>query len=760
MAHPSIPSIHLQPPSVDFIDNRLPAIHDVFRDRDVHYDSVLQRYVENRIITDADGSGAGESQDNSQAVVQPSYSFGDVGDSEKFWGLIFPDAMKKFIQEHPNEPQQRDKSGYSIRTQTTWDGVNEQLHKAREVYDGTKQGFRGRCKRVFRKIGDNTAEPAQNIIRVIPDIDYVSPILGAVQLLLNAFTTASSVRETVTSSLEDRNLDDLFADVEVFLITFPDMSKIKDAAVSLVVSVMKAIEDAIGFFLSNQVSRAASALGRGKSGYQKPLLASLGAIQKSSRKLIHQAQNAHFVSTQIGLNAIWNDTGRLVMSQRMTGQAMEYLIDKVDRGYREGAQFYNTVHRLLLDAEESKKARDLSLQNKIASLEEKIASLEGSSRASTPGTPEPTPVWPNQPTAWVGYQHQFGSYLPAYHNPWPGAFPPQEVITGPSFNASSYIHLPINLFSPQSQPRSPPSPQQLRTVSSSYLLGLLNIPLDLYKTDLDVVKDDSYRIPRKLRAHAEQVTRTMQFRDWIVTPNSRRLLIHGELPRQSLATWRVSPLSHFCAMLMHMLRERDNYIPLVFFCGCHVEPEDGNIGASAMMKSLVAQLLQQIPFESLTLDESVGLNCLSESNCNISKLCDLFVWLVHRQLSRDYTLVCMIDGVGFYETDEFELDVLVVMKMLLQLSEETLHEDDDGEPLRGDIKVLITTPFATDAIQGLFEDMNGSNEMSFVSMSGLPKINEYLDMSEDLWNNEDSEDGDNSDPGRAMSDEVDSHSDS
>jgi hypothetical protein len=185
MAHPSIPSIHLQPPSVDFIDNRLPAIHDVFRDRDVHYDPVLRRYVENRTITDGNVSDAGESLDNSQSLIQSSYSFGDVGDSEKFWGLIFPDAMKKFIQEYPNEPKQRDKSGYSIRAQTTWDGVNEQLHKAREVYDGTKQGFRGRCKRVFRKIGDNTAEPAQNIIKVIPDIDYVSPILGAVQLLLN-----------------------------------------------------------------------------------------------------------------------------------------------------------------------------------------------------------------------------------------------------------------------------------------------------------------------------------------------------------------------------------------------------------------------------------------------------------------------------------------------------------------------------------------------------------------------------------------------
>lgn len=530
--------------------------------------------------------------------------------------------------------------------------------------------------------------------------------------------------------------------------------------------------------LHHLVIRAASAIGRGKTGYQKPLLASLGAIQKSSQKLIHQAQNAHFASTQIGLKAIWNgkwqlyllysvvcltanfiiDTGRLVMTQRMTGQAMEYLIDKVDRGYREGAQFYNTVHRLLLDAEESKKARDQSLQNKIASLEEKIASLEGSSRASTPGTPEHAQVWPNQQPPWTGYPSQFGSYLPAYHNPWPGAFSPPEMIPGPLFNASSYSNLPINL-SHQYHTASPPPPQPPRIVSSSRLLGLLNIPLDLDKTDLDIVQDGSCRIPRKLRAHAEQVTRTMQFRDWIVTPSSRRLLIHGELPRQSLATWHVSPLSHFCAMLMHMLHARESYKPLVFFCGCHVEPEDGNVGAAAMMKSLLAQLLQQIPFESLCLDKSVDLNCLSESNCSISKLCDLFVWLVHQQLTRDYTLMCMIDGVGFYETDEFEPDVVAVMKMLLQLSEETSREDDDEGLLRGDIKVLITTPSTTDAIQGLFEDMDGSGEMSFISMSGLPDINEYLDMPEDLWNNEDSEDEYGLDHDSAMSDGVDSHSD-
>lgn len=87
------------------------------------------------------------------------------------------------------------------------------------------------------------------------------------------------MRETVASSLEDRNLDDLFADVEVFLITFPDTSKVKDAAVSLVVSVMKAIEDAIGFFLSNQGMCVCFNLRSFSSGYNLQLASS--SIQSS-----------------------------------------------------------------------------------------------------------------------------------------------------------------------------------------------------------------------------------------------------------------------------------------------------------------------------------------------------------------------------------------------------------------------------------------------------------------------------------------------
>jgi hypothetical protein len=56
----------------------------------------------------------------------------------------------------------------------------------------------------------------------------------------------------VTLSLDSKDLEERFDDIEVFLAVFPDDRRIRDAAIELVVSVMKAIEDAIGFFLSSQ----------------------------------------------------------------------------------------------------------------------------------------------------------------------------------------------------------------------------------------------------------------------------------------------------------------------------------------------------------------------------------------------------------------------------------------------------------------------------------------------------------------------------
>ena len=59
-----------------------------------------------------------------------------------------------------------------------------QLQTARESYDGTKKGFWGRFQRGFRRVADNS-DPARQLFRLVPDVDYVSPVLAAVEVLLD-----------------------------------------------------------------------------------------------------------------------------------------------------------------------------------------------------------------------------------------------------------------------------------------------------------------------------------------------------------------------------------------------------------------------------------------------------------------------------------------------------------------------------------------------------------------------------------------------
>jgi hypothetical protein len=62
--------------------------------------------------------------------------------------------------------------------------------------------------------------------------------------------SAAKVRETVLESLNDLII--IFGDVELFLATFPQDANIRRSSIELTVTTLVAIENAIGFFLSNE----------------------------------------------------------------------------------------------------------------------------------------------------------------------------------------------------------------------------------------------------------------------------------------------------------------------------------------------------------------------------------------------------------------------------------------------------------------------------------------------------------------------------
>lgn len=279
--------------------------------------------------------------------------------------------------------------------------------------------------------------------------------------------------------------------------------------------------------------------------------------------------------------------------------------------------------------------------------------------------------------------------------PQPVQYYPQ---IAPWFRPNAYAWQPPHQFGPY-HVQPPPAAVY---VDPTMLLGLLAIPPGLDQAGLRVVEEAGYRIALQQRSRAEQVVQAPQFRDWLVAPGSRELL--------------VSALSLVCATLVQALRARRDYVALAFFCGCHVEDDDGHVGAAAVARSLAAQFLLQRPFGPVVWGGGVDLDGVRRGD--VAALCGLLGWLVGRQLPRDQLLVCVVDGAGHYETDELEDDMLAVLRALLRFARTGSSGDAAAH---GAVKVLVTNPSATDAVQEMF-DMD--NEASFLSMSELPQTNQ------------------------------------
>jgi hypothetical protein len=239
---------------------------------------------------------------------------------------------------------------------------------------------------------------------------------------------------------------------------------------------------------------------------------------------------------------------------------------------------------------------------------------------------------------------------------------------------------------------------------------LLNIP-DLDQTDIKHITESRNMIPAKYRSRSEQLVNTQQFKDWLVLPKSRELLVHGDFT--SGAPNYISALSLLCATLTQVLRTRDRYVSLVFFCGSHIEEDDGPTGGKAMIRSLIAQLLRQQSFATTLLSREVDLGRVKAGN--LGALCTLFGWLV-RRLPQDMTLICLIDGISHYENEDYEDDMLKVLRFILGL----VRARDSALA----VKILATSPSPTDSVQEEFKE----DDDCFLSMAELPRTGPQFGM--------------------------------
>ncbi|TGO15698.1 hypothetical protein BTUL_0037g00500 [Botrytis tulipae] len=254
-----------------------------------------------------------------------------------------------------------------------------------------------------------------------------------------------------------------------------------------------------------------------------------------------------------------------------------------------------------------------------------------------------------------------------------------------------YLRVENNFFRAITPPpqQGLPLPQEPH-ISQGDLQRLINIPpmsgvsesyIEQTNQDLAHAFRSKQRFELAGQELPELITKSSQFRQWLVNPVSRELLIHGNGSSEP-----TSPLTFFCSLLIKNLISMDRFRTVFFFCGSHTRSYDPYSGGISIVKSFLAQLLSQDQFDLkfLSLDniEKIKAN-------NLDALRWLFKTLV-QHLGREVTFFCIIDGIDFYcdpRGPHFK-DMELVVDSCLELREAT--------DMRATFKLLISCSSSTE----------------------------------------------------------------
>lgn len=192
----STPRTEHPPMSVQFIDDDLKDLHNALKHPLSAYDTHSRRYV---AVSSRSGLPSGEelAPHLTETITEDESSFEQnqalvpATTPMTFWDSIFQVSLDRFRTLWPDEPQGREKSGfnYSIRQKLTWEDIYDQLQKAREFYDGDTKGLWGRHAKSYtkkrRSFIDHTAPVARQAVRFVPQMDYTTPVVAAVQVIVD-----------------------------------------------------------------------------------------------------------------------------------------------------------------------------------------------------------------------------------------------------------------------------------------------------------------------------------------------------------------------------------------------------------------------------------------------------------------------------------------------------------------------------------------------------------------------------------------------
>lgn len=453
-------------------------------------------------------------------------------------------------------------------------------------------------------------------------------------------------------------VEKMFADIELFIQIYPEDENIEKASIDLLASTLFAAENVIGFFTKgtctpphfflwqHEVYSDNEFLGKKfltvttqRENYERKTIESLADVQTKCLTLLQEAEKSNMYqiayATNVNLKSTTLDESShpfFHAGAHSCGTGSEAMLDMMSRIRREQIRPHELRNDMFGLMKEFEKRLELRFQ-KEAYLRRKEHEL---SRVSF---------------CLAAAQ--------AVSQPWP------QIGSSTGFQ---------------------------RSITPEDLLEWIVVP-DLLAQDLQKIADRrKVQVPERDQARAEQLIRTGQIQEWLTAPTSTQLLVHGNFDR----TGFISGLTIFCMSLTTTLAERNSrFIPLTFFCGLHAEHmTDTYTGGRAIIQSFIGQLLQQFDFGSTQMP-TMQMDEDKIRRGDVDELCRLFEALV-RALPNFVVLVCLIDGILYYEREEFKEDMAVVLSAILKLSAD--------ETVVVPVKVLITSPIKTTEVRQPFPD--------------------------------------------------------
>ena len=184
----------------------------------------------------------------------------------------------------------------------------------------------------------------------------------------------------------------------------------------------------------------------------------------------------------------------------------------------------------------------------------------------------------------------------------------------------------------------------------------------------------SFRLTNQDRAAA--VVQHPLLEKWLTSTSSEALLVHGNSRRHE----PISPVSVACAMLVNFTTNMLSIVTLYWFCGSHTNGPNGT--SLGMMRSLIGQLLSTSSNWDLSKIKPRKLDVL-----DLGQLFDLFTLLL-KQLPPGTAVVCIVDGISFYEGSAQREDTCESVRKMAKL---TSME-------RIIFKFLVTSPMRTNFV--------------------------------------------------------------